>query len=194
MNKQSVFVFIGIILAGVMPVFADELWDVVEAAQDVIVKKYPSEDSIARKMALKELEEIAESSKSDEEIIETIRQKYPDSQTQSAHIVSNNKEQPKDISELIKAAEQGDPKAQNKLGYSYYKGKEVAQDYGEAIMWYIKAAEQGYAEAQQNLGTMYFSDKGVEKNFKEAVRLFRLAAAQNLAETEKVWEPVISKD
>lgn len=166
MNKTCLVTFV---LMTSFTAFADNLWDVVEEAQKAITQKYPGEDSIARKMALKELEEIAGSDKPDEEKIGIIHQKYPASQVQSALIASDNSDQKEDLPELIKAAEQGDPKAQYKLGYLHYKGKDVAQDYAEAIKWYTKAAEQGLAEAQQNLGTMYFSGKGVEKNYKEAV-------------------------
>ena len=46
-------------LAAVLPVFAENLLEVVDEAQNTIIRKYSSESSIARKLALKELEEIA---------------------------------------------------------------------------------------------------------------------------------------
>ena len=56
------------------------------------------------------------------------------------------------ISEVQKAAEQGDADAQLLLGVMYNTGSGVAQDYKQAVAWYRKAAEQGYATAQSNLG------------------------------------------
>ena len=54
------------------PIFAENLWDIVEEAQNTIVRKYPSEDSIARKYALKELEAIitGDMSEADREALE----------------------------------------------------------------------------------------------------------------------------
>src|SRR5437899_1630850 len=49
-------------------------------------------------------------------------------------------------------AEQGDAKAQFRLGYIYYQGKGVPQDYTEAVRWYRKAADQGDTRAQLALG------------------------------------------
>lgn len=56
----------------------ENLLDVVEAAQKTIQKKYPDKDSIARKLALEELEKIARSEKTDGQKIEVIREKYPE--------------------------------------------------------------------------------------------------------------------
>jgi TPR repeat protein len=51
----------------------------------------------------------------------------------------------------IEAAKQGYAEAQNYLGYRYYSGVGVKQNYAEAENWYRKAAEQGNANAQKNL-------------------------------------------
>ncbi|MBO7088714.1 MAG: hypothetical protein J6W70_02315 [Lentisphaeria bacterium] len=56
----------------------ENLLDVVEAAQNAIQKKYPSPDSIARKIALEELEKIARSGQTDEQIVRAILEKYPE--------------------------------------------------------------------------------------------------------------------
>ena len=60
------------------PVWAENLLDVVEAAQTAIQKKYPHRDSIARKLALEELEKTARSGNSEEEIIKIILDKFPE--------------------------------------------------------------------------------------------------------------------
>jgi TPR repeat protein len=52
---------------------------------------------------------------------------------------------------LQKAADRGDAKAQNSLGWCYAIGRGVAQDLSEATEWFKKAAEQGNTRAQSAL-------------------------------------------
>ncbi len=66
--------------------------------------------------------------------------------------------------ELRVSAEQGDAKAQFRLGSTYSRGLGVKKNDDEALKWYRKAAEQGYARAQYNLGMMYYFGKGVPQN------------------------------
>jgi TPR repeat protein len=47
-------------------------------------------------------------------------------------------------------AEQGDALAQNNLGWMYYNGYGVPQDYVQARMWFTLAAAQGKENARQN--------------------------------------------
>ena len=82
------------------------------------------------------------------------------------------------VNVTIKAAEQGDAKAQFLLGTMYDDGKGVPQDYKQAVVWYRKAAEQGSPSGQILLGTMYDDGKGVPQNYKEAVTWYRKAAEQ----------------
>lgn len=77
----------------------------------------------------------------------------------------------------LKAAEQGDARAQNNLGLMYKYGDGAPQDYAKAIYWCRKAAQQGYAEAQSDLGMMYENGDGVAKNLTLAYALATLAAA-----------------
>ena len=51
------------------------------------------------------------------------------------------------VYKLLVKAERGNASAQYSLGLFYFEGLGVAQDYQEAVRWYLKAAEQGYAEA-----------------------------------------------
>lgn len=76
------------------------------------------------------------------------------------------------------AADQGDAKAQNGLGFCYAEGQGVAQDDKEAVRLFRLAAEKGHAPAQYNLGVCYRHGQGVAQDHKEAVRLFRLAAKE----------------
>ena len=69
-------------------------------------------------------------------------------------------EEPYDIADCRVKAENGDASAQNHLGFIYYGGKGVPQDYKEALVWFRKAAEQNNASAQAILGIMYNNGQG----------------------------------
>jgi Sel1 repeat len=68
--------------------------------------------------------------------------------------------------------------AEYKLGYDYYLGRGIAQDYAQAAIWWRKAAEQGYASAQNNLGVMYNRGQGVPQSYADAYFWENLAAAR----------------
>lgn len=77
------------------------------------------------------------------------------------------------------AAEQGDVRAQFKVGLMYFSGKGVSKDYKGALKWYRKAAEQGYGPAQMGIGYMYEKGLGgVNKDDLEALTWYRKAADQ----------------
>jgi hypothetical protein len=80
--------------------------------------------------------------------------------------------------QIIKQAENGNAKAQTRLGEMYAVGRGVSRDEAEAVRWLLKAAEQGSIEAQCFLGGMYHDGKGVPKNEVEAVRWYQRAAEQ----------------
>lgn len=82
---------------------------------------------------------------------------------------------------FTKAANHGNPTAQQVLGDAYFHGKGVDKDLAKAAYWYRKAAEQGYAIAQLELGCVYYSGKGVEKDHTKAAYWFRKAAEQGHA-------------
>ena len=79
------------------------------------------------------------------------------------------------------AAEQGYADAQFRVGFMYYHGEGVLQDYVQAVAWYRRAAEQGHAGAQSNLGVMYSGGWGIPENDVEAVKWYRRAAEQGHA-------------
>src|SRR5438270_12416857 len=76
-----------------------------------------------------------------------------------------------------RAAERGHAKAQFALGYLYYNGQGVPQDYPEAAQWYRRAAEQGHPEAQGALGALYAQGHGVPQDAVQAHVWVNLAAA-----------------
>lgn len=98
---------------------------------------------------------------------------------------------------FTKAAQQGNVKAQNKLGIMYEEGDGVPQNDELAVQWYKRAALQGYSKAQYNLGHFYdFNDKsggfdvGSEEHKKynrlreEAAKWYRMAAVQGDADAQ----------
>ena len=80
-------------------------------------------------------------------------------------------------------AEQGDPKAQNRLGIAYRDGH-ASGDARDAVTWFRKAAEQGFAEGQFNLGRMYALGSGVARDDEAAVRWYRSGAEQGNANAQ----------
>jgi hypothetical protein len=80
--------------------------------------------------------------------------------------------------ETRRAAERGDHLAQWSVGMNFSTGRDVAQDYQEAVKWFRKAAEQGNALAQLELGWAYLFGKGVAADHSEAAKWMRLSAEQ----------------
>jgi hypothetical protein len=85
---------------------------------------------------------------------------------------------------LLKAAEQGNIKAQYEIAAMYYQGEGVPKDYAKAAEWYKKAAEHGYETAQHNLAGMYYKGDGVPKDFKKAAEWFEKAGKQGHVEAQ----------
>jgi TPR repeat protein len=68
--------------------------------------------------------------------------------------------------------------AQRKLGWMYFAGQGVPQDYETAVKWFTLSAKQGHATAQRYLGFMYDNGKGVPQDYDTAVKWYTLAAVQ----------------
>lgn len=82
---------------------------------------------------------------------------------------------------FIKAAAQGNAKAQYSLGYCYANGEGVTKNLQEAVKWYAKSAEQGDADGQRQLGFCYEYGEGVTENPQEAVKWYTKSAEQGNA-------------
>ena len=97
---------------------------------------------------------------------------------------AKNKQTGEELETSVKqSAEQGNDKAQFKLGMMYVNSEGVPQDYEEAIKWFRLAAEQGNHKAQLRLAIMYAEGQGVTRDmstFEEARRLSTLAAEGGL--------------
>lgn len=79
---------------------------------------------------------------------------------------------------LNKQALNGNPDAEFKVGYAYFRGQGVQQDYAQATIWFRKSAEQGNAQAQDNLGIIYENGYGTPKDDAQAAVWYRRAAEQ----------------
>lgn len=82
-------------------------------------------------------------------------------------------------------AEQGDARAQYKLGRKYKLGSGVDKDYREAVRWFQKSAKQDYADAQFELGVMYEYGYGVDKDIALARYWYQRAAEQGDKDAKK---------
>ena len=73
-------------------------------------------------------------------------------------------------------AEGGHPKAAFLLGYYYYAGRNVEQDYATAMTWFQKAIQLGDARSMYYLGLMYSKGQGVEANQEESAKWYLKSA------------------
>ena len=82
-----------------------------------------------------------------------------------------------------KAAEKGDPQAENNLGVSYILGLGTEKDVPTGIDWLNKAARQGDGTALSNLALLYHTGLGVPRDDAHAVDLYLQAAAKGESAT-----------
>jgi TPR repeat protein len=82
---------------------------------------------------------------------------------------------------FLKAALQGDARAQYMMGVHYTFGMGVELNPQEAGKWFLLAAEQGDAEAQYSVGLRWArGEAGEPQDLAEASKWFRLAAEQGV--------------
>jgi uncharacterized protein len=75
-----------------------------------------------------------------------------------------------------KAANSGDPVAQQQIGYFYQIGFGVKRDPSRAVQWFERAVASGLISAKVNLGVAYVWGLGVRKDPAFAAELFREAS------------------
>ena len=90
-------------------------------------------------------------------------------------------------------AEEGDRFAQLVVGFLYYQGEAVSQNYRLAREWFYLSALQGNAAAQMNLAYMYAHGYGVEADEQEAAR-WREKAEANPSLGLKSYKDLLLKD
>lgn len=81
---------------------------------------------------------------------------------------------------IRKAAEAGDPDAQNTLAIRYDEGDGLPQDPAQAVVWFQKAADNGNPYALFNLAQRYLKGKVVAKSPEQAFALFLKSAQLGL--------------
>lgn len=81
------------------------------------------------------------------------------------------------------AAKRGNNTAKFMLGYAYYKGFIVEQDYYQAVSLIRDAANAGFDEANYIFANIYANGEGIAKNYGNAVRQYRAAIAQGNVES-----------
>jgi len=84
---------------------------------------------------------------------------------------------PQAIALFEQLAEEGNAKAQFRLGAIYYKGEVVPKDNSRAARWFEMAAEQGVADAQLSIAIMYANGYGVPLDNVYAYMWYNLAVA-----------------
>lgn len=85
---------------------------------------------------------------------------------------------------LVAAAEEGDPRAQLRLGRTLVSGYGAQRNSAAGLDWIERAAEQGYAEAQYALGELHLAGRNALQSFPLAFEWFERAAQQNHAEAQ----------
>jgi len=90
-------------------------------------------------------------------------------------------------------ADQGNARAQIKLGSMYAAGRGVARDDAAAASWYRKAADQGDSEAQLNLGHLHAEGRGVPRSTNQAYIWYSLAARAGTAAAEAPRKKIMSQ-
>ncbi len=86
-----------------------------------------------------------------------------------------------DTAAYLRQAEAGDIAAQAYIGYLYYKGEHLPQDYALAQRWLQAAALHGSADAQYNLGLVHAHGHGTAPDLQQAAQWYRQAAEQGHA-------------
>lgn len=77
-----------------------------------------------------------------------------------------------------RAAENGDPVAQYKLGLIHFYGRGVDIDRAKGLQWVTESAERGNADAEYFMGTAITAGVATETDFGQAARWFSKAAEQ----------------
>ena len=68
----------------------------------------------------------------------------------------------------LNLTDQEDAKASLKLGWMYFNGEGVVQDYEKAFIWFEKASEKGNTKGTWEISKMYYNGIGITKDSKKA--------------------------
>ena len=76
------------------------------------------------------------------------------------------------------------PDDQNKIGYCFYYGKNLTQNYHNAFHWYTLSANRDFPPAERNLGICYEKGHGVQHDEKLSAYWFERAASHGNADAQ----------
>lgn len=71
-----------------------------------------------------------------------------------------------------KAAKEGHPEGEYRLGMAYYHGNGIPQSWENAMFWLKKAVDDGHAKAMEELASIYRYGIGTERNTMRALELY----------------------
>ena len=83
-----------------------------------------------------------------------------------------------------KAAECNEVEAMFNLGYAFYHGEGIAQDYPSAAMWFKRAANMRYPKAAYNLAFCYMNGQGVPCDYEKALKWLILSAESGFSQAQ----------
>ena len=75
-----------------------------------------------------------------------------------------------------KAAKEGHPEGEYRLGMAYYNGNGIPQSWENSMIWLKKAADDGHAKAMEDLAKIYRYGIGTERNTMRALELYTQSA------------------
>jgi TPR repeat protein len=121
--------------------------------------------------------------------LKAAQQNVPGAQFRLAYMyekgIGTNKDEAHAVQLYRRAADLGDPEAQNELGVLYAVGGDgIAEDDKQSVAWYQRAADQGFPKAEKNLGDMYFFGRGVDKDYEQAFIWYQKAADQGFPDAQ----------
>jgi TPR repeat protein len=141
----------------------------------------PAARSLTRDEAFQKGDSLLKIGKTSEAIVfleRSAREGHPASQVVLASVYDldgANRDLSASFSWFLRAAKQGQPKAQFNVGRKYLEGDGVERNFDSARYWYKQASDQGLVEAQYNLGMMYLRGKGGIRSEPLAISLLEQA-------------------
>lgn len=98
------------------------------------------------------------------------------------------------VKTIYELAKKGDAAAQNQVGYWYFMGTHVKQNYEEAVKWWLLSGKQNNPYALGNLGICYQAGFGVEPDSAKAVKLFDRALKEGYTSLFPTLENLADED
>lgn len=88
------------------------------------------------------------------------------------------------VNYYLKAAKSDEVEAMFNLGYAFYHGEGIIQDFPSAAMWFKRAANLQYPKAEYNLAFCYMNGKGVPCDYDKALNLLISSANHGFSQAQ----------